>query len=106
MANEQKKPINLSFPWKVELDYMTQPEKIELDRLRDRLSFFRVLKCELVECEAEVIKGKRFCSKDHADENMKRLAQVALKKQHSASVKAVSLPKKKRKTKRQDAWKE
>jgi hypothetical protein len=65
------KSISLGFKWDHDLPYMTSAENTELARLRkaDRISFFRIDKCNLPTCANEIIKGKRFCSKAHAMEH-------------------------------------
>jgi len=112
---KQKKPINISFEWKLDLDYMTKPEMIELERLRkaERLSFFRIAHCALSDCELEIIKGKRFCSLEHMEEHDLRVAKAALeetKKKLVGKAKDVIPPKKaKKKAKNrsmQDTWKD
>lgn len=75
MADKKTKPTNLSFHWKLELDYMTPTESLEIERLRhmERLTFYRIKMCAMPGCEKEIanVDSKRFCSRAHSEEAAK-----------------------------------
>lgn len=60
------------FAYNAKVPYMTANEKstFDKDRASGRITFFRSAPCEREGCKEEVLKGKRFCSKVHAGEQL------------------------------------
>lgn len=53
----------IGFSFNADLEYMSNAERLEFDKMRRRglISFFRTATCQI--CQAEVLKGKTYCSK-------------------------------------------